>query len=67
MKRKFQDELEVENEEVKDILKDNQIPLDNDSDKDDDDDDDELNDEMSDDDDENEKNTGIIFFRNYYN
>lgn len=59
MKRKFQDELEVENEDVKDILKDNQNLLDNnlnDSDKDDDDDDDELNDELSDDD-ENDKNT----------
>jgi len=56
MKRKFQDELEVENEDVKDVLKDNQISLDDiDSD---DDDDDEMNDELSDDDDENEKNTG---------
>jgi len=55
MKRKFQDELEVENEDVKDVLKDNQISLDDiDSD---DDDDDEMNDELSDDDDENEKNT----------
>jgi len=55
MKRKFQDELEVENEEVKDLLKDNQASLD---DNDSDDSDDEINNEMSDDD-ENEKNTGI--------
>ncbi|ORX64163.1 Rrp15p-domain-containing protein [Anaeromyces robustus] len=54
MKRKFQDELEVENEEVKDLLKDNQGLLDNDNDSNYSDED-ELNDEMSDD--ENEKNT----------
>jgi len=62
MKRKFQDELEIENEDVKEILKDNQNLLDNnlnDSDKDDNEDDDELNDELSDDDDENEKNTDV--------
>jgi len=53
MKRKFQDELVVENEEVKDLLKDNQASLD---DNDSDDSDDEINNEMSDDD-ENEKNT----------
>jgi len=52
MKRKFQDELEVENEEVKDILNENQISLDDDSN--DSDEDEELNDEMSDD---NDKNT----------
>lgn len=53
MKRKFQDELDVENEEVKDILKENQVSLDDDSN--DSDEDDELNDEISDDD--NDKNT----------
>ncbi|ORX46237.1 hypothetical protein BCR36DRAFT_105957 [Piromyces finnis] len=67
MKRKYQDELDVEDEDVKNMLNDNQVSLNDDIDTDDDD---ELNDEMSDEDEdeENEKNTGIktIFFFTFY-